>query len=49
MLESEKNWVHRPESAFNEPTRRMLTLLGAIFFIVVIAGIFFLKKWLEGQ
>ncbi len=48
-MESEEKWVHRPDSAFNQSTKQVMTVIGVIFFLVLIIAIFFLKKYLAGQ
>ena len=48
MLPSEEKWVHRPDSAFSKSTKSVMTVLGVIFFIAIIVGIFLIKKHFSG-
>ncbi len=47
-IQSEGKWVHRPESAFSDKTKSMMTVLGVIFVIGVIIAVFYMKKLFTG-
>ena len=47
-MESDKAWVHKPDSAISQSTKSVLTVLGALFLLAMVVGIFILKSRLSG-
>ena len=43
MMESDKKWVHKPESAYSSSTNFVLAVLMVVLGVVILGGVLFLK------